>query len=157
VQLEQPSSVLDITFTATTQVNGDLLLGSSRDEVGFNGSPAEHVVQAILEHSSRFLPRLDVEQAREAATVRVGLRPHAPQGLPLVGSVPGVDGLLMNAGHSGSGLVLAPISAALTAAMLDFGHASDVQIDDALRAAAAWLAPPAPKWGGAEKGPEPSE
>jgi glycine/D-amino acid oxidase-like deaminating enzyme len=141
-----PSSALDITFTATSQANGDLLLGSSRDGVGFDDATSGHTVRAILEHSQRFLPSLDVEQAREAAIVRVGLRPHAARGLPLVGSVPGVHGLFMNAGHSGSGLILAPVSAALTAAMLDINAVSDLFEEDTMRAAAALLQPPAPWW-----------
>ena len=145
VRVERPSTTTDITFTAATQVNGDLLLGSSRDEVGFDASASARIVQAILEHSRRFLPSLDVEQAREAANVRVGLRPHAAGGLPLVGRVPGVQGLFLNCGHSGSGLVLAPVSAALTADMLNIGGALDMLTDAEMRAAAAVLSPPAPE------------
>lgn len=145
VRVEQPSTTTDITFTAATQVNGDLLLGSSRDEVGFGGSASPRIVQAILEHSRRFLPSLDVEQAQEAANVRVGLRPHAAGGLPFVGRVPGVHGLFLNAGHSGSGLVLAPVSAALMADMLNIGGASNMLTDDEMRAVAAVLSPPAPE------------
>ena len=38
---------------------------------------------------------------------------HPQAGTPWVGPVPGVDGLLLAAGHEGSGLTLAPASAAL--------------------------------------------
>jgi glycine/D-amino acid oxidase-like deaminating enzyme len=145
VSVERPSTTTDITFTAATQVNGDLLLGSSRDEVGFDDSSSARIVQAILEHSRHFLPSLDVEQAREAADVRVGLRPHAAGGLPFVGRVPGVDGLFLNAGHSGSGLVLAPVSAALMADMVNIGGASDMLTNNELRATAVVLSPPAPE------------
>lgn len=144
VHLEEYAPPLDITFTATMQSGGDLLLGSSRDAAGYDSAPSAAVVHAIVERSRQFLPGLDVEMAYTAALPRVGLRPHAVGGLPLVGPVPGVDGLFLNAGHSGSGLLLSPISAVLTTALLGVDSAADVVGNEKLRAAAALLAPPKP-------------
>lgn len=130
----------------TTAANGDLLLGSSRDAVGYDSGASGHIVRAILKRGRQFLPGLDVEQAEAAAVIRLGLRPHGAGGLPLVGPVPGVDGLWLNAGHSGSGLTLAPISAQLMAAQLGRDTAAGVLSSEKVRAAAALLAPPAPEW-----------
>jgi glycine/D-amino acid oxidase-like deaminating enzyme len=41
-----------------------------------------------------------------------GLRPTAPDGLPVVGRVPGVDGLLVHGGHASLGMQAAPATAA---------------------------------------------
>ncbi|GFR51438.1 hypothetical protein Agub_g13730 [Astrephomene gubernaculifera] len=46
-------------------------------------------------------------------SVRVGLRPYAVGGLPLVGPVEGAPGLFVAAGHEGSGLCLGPGTAEL--------------------------------------------
>ena len=105
------------------------------------------IVQAILARSSEFLPGLDVKAALAAATPRVGLRPHGKGDLPFVGPVPGVDNLLLNAGHSGSGLMLAPVSAQVIAHLLG----NDIVLEHKMRDAecdaalnAAMLRPPRP-------------
>lgn len=144
VHLEECAPPPDITFTATMKSGGDLLLGSSRDAAGYVSAPSAAVVRSIVERSRQFLPGLDIEMACAAAIPRVGLRPHAAGGLPFVGPVPGVDGLFLNCGHSGSGLLLSPISAALTTALLGVHSAADVVGNEKLRAAAALLAPPKP-------------
>jgi glycine oxidase len=46
-----------------------------------------------------------------------GLRPGSPEGIPYIGRVPGIDNLLINAGHFRNGVVLSPASAKLVADM----------------------------------------
>jgi glycine/D-amino acid oxidase-like deaminating enzyme len=41
-----------------------------------------------------------------------GLRPIAPDGLPVVGRVPGVEGLIVHGGHGSLGMQAAPATAA---------------------------------------------
>ena len=48
---------VDVTFTATRIASGALLLGSSREEVGFDAAPSEAVAGAILAHGAAFLPQ----------------------------------------------------------------------------------------------------
>lgn len=64
-------------------------------------------MQAILERAAFFLPDLTGLDFSEV-DVRVGLRPFAPRGLPFIGWVPGCPGLLVAAGHEGSGLTYGP-------------------------------------------------
>eukprot|EP00798_Chlamydomonas_sp_ICE-L_P012539 gene12539-15754_t len=103
----------DITFTATTSATGSLLIGSSREFCGFGQEPSEAVVHSILQRATHFLPHLAQCEPPQGAAVRVGLRPHAAGGLPLVGPIPGVPGLFVAAGHDGSGLTLGPGTAQL--------------------------------------------
>jgi D-amino-acid dehydrogenase len=57
---------------------------------------------------------------REPQLEWAGLRPLAPDGLPLIGAVPGQDGLFVATGHGMLGVTLAPATAALlTACVLD--------------------------------------
>lgn len=50
--------------------------------------------------------------------VRCGPRPYATAGSPIVDTVPGAEGVVVAAGHEGSGLTLAPATAALVAGLL---------------------------------------
>uniref|UniRef100_A0A7S3VMZ3 FAD-dependent oxidoreductase domain-containing protein 1 n=1 Tax=Dunaliella tertiolecta TaxID=3047 RepID=A0A7S3VMZ3_DUNTE len=108
----------DITFTATSSASGSLLLGSSREfvDVASNVSAqASHaVVEAILERAQVFLPGL-VGGSVLPDLIRVGLRPFAVGGYPMIGPVPGHQGLYVAAGHEGSGLALSPATAHLLA------------------------------------------
>jgi glycine/D-amino acid oxidase-like deaminating enzyme len=54
------------------------------------------VVEAILRRAAHFLPGLAGLAARDSAT-RVGLRPYAIGGMPMVGPPPGLPGGLL--GH----------------------------------------------------------
>ena len=49
--------VADITFTATRSASGALLLGSSREEAGFDAAPSDAVAEAILARCAAFLPQ----------------------------------------------------------------------------------------------------
>ena len=61
--------------------------GSSREEHVWDTAPDAHIAGAILSRCKLYLPLL----ARVDA-VRVGLRPCAAQGLPLIGPIPGFQG-----------------------------------------------------------------
>jgi glycine/D-amino acid oxidase-like deaminating enzyme len=118
----------EVTFTITGGAGANtLLLGSSReDAAGFDGRADAGVVAAILRRAAEFLPSLDPLAQRAAVAartsddaagslsgVRVGVRPWAAGGLPAVGPVPGLPGVVVAAGHEGSGLTMAPATAEL--------------------------------------------
>lgn len=68
-----------------------------------------------LARAVRFVPAL-----ADAPLVRTwaGLRPWTPDRLPLVGPVPGREGLLLASGHEGLGLTLAPLTGEIVAGTL---------------------------------------
>jgi hypothetical protein len=82
---------LDITFTATTSASGTLLLGSSREEGEWGTGRQAAVEEAILARAALFLPALQGLGPKASAT-RVGLRPYALGGLPLLGPAEGLPG-----------------------------------------------------------------
>jgi sarcosine oxidase subunit beta len=62
---------------------------------------------AVATHARRLLPQLaGVNIIRAFA----GLRPHTPNGLPILGPVEALPGLLIAAGHEGDGIALAPVT-----------------------------------------------
>ncbi|KAM0026218.1 putative FAD dependent oxidoreductase, FAD/NAD(P)-binding domain superfamily [Helianthus debilis subsp. tardiflorus] len=99
-----------ISMTATMDTSGNLVLGSSRQFVGFSTEISKHIINQIWERAGEFFPSLrelsltDLEKTRE---VRVGLRPFMPGGKPMIGLVPGLSNAFLAAGHEGEGLTLA--------------------------------------------------
>lgn len=84
---------------------GNILIGSSREFVGFDRRTNALVVEAIVKRALHFFPALkNVSMIRSFA----GLRPYTPDGLPYVGKVDPVRGYFMAAGHEGDGIALAP-------------------------------------------------
>eukprot|EP00892_Ulva_mutabilis_P007197 jgi/Ulvmu1/484/UM001_0492.1 len=116
-----PDGVEDVSFTASTSTTGALLLGSSWHECASMEDVDEAAVAAaIVEEACGFLPGLapHLRSAAGAARTRSGPRPASMRGQPYIGRVPGCDGLVMAAGHEGSGLTMALSTAELVAALL---------------------------------------
>ncbi|MFD7940368.1 NAD(P)/FAD-dependent oxidoreductase [Streptomyces sp. NPDC059755] len=83
---------------------GPVLIGSSRERVGFDRSFSLPVVRALAEGATRLFPFL--EQVRAMRTY-LGFRPYLPDHLPAVGPDPRVPGLFHACGHEGAGIGLA--------------------------------------------------
>ncbi|GAX84703.1 hypothetical protein CEUSTIGMA_g12125.t1 [Chlamydomonas eustigma] len=120
------NEAVDITFTATTSTSGSLLIGSSREFSGWSSDTSFDIVAAIMDRAAMFLPNLSGLKTPEGPAVRVGLRPFAVGGAPIIGSVPGIPGLFIAAGHEGSGLCLGPATVQiLTACVFNDGTNAD--------------------------------
>jgi glycine/D-amino acid oxidase-like deaminating enzyme len=101
---------------------GTLLIGSSRERVGFDDSYRLVVLRRIAAQAVALLPFL--------ARVRVlrayrGFRPYTPDHLPVIGPDPQVAGLWHACGHEGAGIGLAPVTGEIIAAQLA-GEAPEV-------------------------------
>lgn len=98
--------------------NGNLLLGSTREFVGFDTRTTYIGIKNIAMQTTRVIPRLkDIHIIRAFA----GLRPFTPDGLPILGKVEGIEGFVMAAGHEGDGVALSPATGVLIAELLDRG------------------------------------
>ncbi|CAN6485493.1 unnamed protein product [Victoria cruziana] len=101
---------LSISMTATTDAEGNLVLGSSRQFIGFDNGVDESIVDRILDRAQQFfpalrdLPRQDMLISRK---IRIGHRPYMHDGKPIIGPVPGLPKLILAAGHEGAGLTMA--------------------------------------------------
>ena len=94
------------------RVDGRILAGSTSEMVGFDrsttGTAAEHLRNMTLEiaPSVAGLPIADHWS---------GLRPFAADGLPILGEIKGIDGLMIATAHYRNGILLAPLTAELAA------------------------------------------
>ncbi|WP_300460217.1 FAD-binding oxidoreductase [Desulfobacula sp.] len=95
--------------------NGNLLLGSTREFVGFNRENTLSGIKKIIRQTAAILPVLENFQVIRSFA---GLRPYTPDGLPILGPVRSLDGFFMAAGHEGDGIALSPITGDLMARML---------------------------------------
>ncbi|KAI8523348.1 hypothetical protein RHMOL_Rhmol13G0066000 [Rhododendron molle] len=101
---------LSVSMTATMDSRGNLVLGSSRQFVGFSTEMNESVIDHIWERAGEFFPtlrELSLRDFRQSRKVRIGLRPYMADGKPVIGAVPGLSNLFLAAGHEGEGLSLA--------------------------------------------------
>ncbi|KAL5798281.1 hypothetical protein ACOSQ2_003101 [Xanthoceras sorbifolium] len=118
VDLEQ---ILSISMTATMDMMGNLVLGSSRQFAGFNTEVDESIINRIWMRAADFFPRLkDLSLAdfTRSRKVRVGLRPYMPDGKPVIGPVPGLSNVFLATGHEGGGLSMALGTAEMVADMV---------------------------------------
>jgi sarcosine oxidase subunit beta len=106
-------------FGLRTAKNGNLLIGSSREFVGYDNNTTFEGISFIGREAARLLPIL-----RHVSLIRTfaGLRPSTPDGLPILGGVPEVQGFIMAAGHEGDGIALAPITGKLIADLIAKGE-----------------------------------
>lgn len=95
--------------------NGNFILGSTREFVGFNKCVTIEGMHHIANRVCAILPWI-----RQLCFIRAfaGLRPHTPDGLPIIGRAPGLDGFVIAAGHEGDGIALAPITGELIADLI---------------------------------------
>ncbi len=94
---------------------GPVLIGASRERVGFDRSFSLPAVRALAAGATRLFPFL--EHVRAMRTY-LGFRPYLPDHLPAVGPDPRVPGLFHACGHEGAGIGLAPGTGLLIAQCL---------------------------------------
>jgi D-amino-acid dehydrogenase len=92
-----------------------VVAGATRESAsGFDVRMTAGGVHEALGEALRVAPGLATATLKE---VRVGLRPASPDGLPLLGRLPGYENVLVATGHGASGLQLGPYSGALMAGL----------------------------------------
>ena len=97
---------------------GTVLIGASRERVGFERTMPLPVVRRLAAQAVRLFPVLeDVTLLRSYA----GFRPYCPDHLPVIGPDPRAPGLLHACGHEGAGVGLAAATGHLLARVLTGG------------------------------------
>lgn len=94
---------------------GPILIGASRERVGFDRSFSLPVVRSLAAGATRLFPFLERVRAMRSY---LGFRPYMPDHLPAVGPDPRVPGLFHACGHEGAGIGLAPGTGQLIAQVL---------------------------------------
>jgi len=104
--------------------SGTVLIGSSRERVGFDSRVSLPVLSRLAQEAIALFPML--------AGVRVlrsyhGFRPYCPDHLPVIGADPGVSGLWHATGHEGAGIGLSVGTAKLLVQQL-LGAVTDLDL-----------------------------
>ncbi|MDC5697055.1 FAD-binding oxidoreductase [Intrasporangium calvum] len=84
---------------------GTILIGASRERVGFDTTLDVDVVSTLASQATALFPFL--ERVNLLRVYR-GFRPYCPDHLPVIGPDPRVPGLFHACGHEGAGIGLAP-------------------------------------------------
>jgi glycine oxidase len=89
--------------------DGRVIAGATVEKAGFDKHLTAGGLQKLLHGATELAPQLAGARVEE---IWAGLRPDSPDHLPIIGATD-IDGLLIATGHFRSGIVLAPITAAL--------------------------------------------
>ncbi|MEY2342081.1 glycine oxidase ThiO [Acidithiobacillus sp. IBUN Pt1247-S3] len=105
-----PQIVLEGTHYLVQRRDGQLLIGSTSEEAGFDKSCTSTAANELLAFAHRVFP-----PSRSYAVTRQwsGLRPGSPDNIPFITSVPDHPGMYIASGHFRYGLTTAPITAEL--------------------------------------------
>lgn len=90
------------------RADGRILIGSTEEHVGFDKRNTAEAVSDLIDFARGIVPALGAARFERCWS---GLRPHATNGLPHIGRLPGTANLSVAAGHFRAGLQLSPITA----------------------------------------------
>lgn len=110
----------------THKADGVTVAGTTYEpDSGFDNRPTLEGLESIMEAALRMAPSLEDARVIEHLS---GLRPGSGDSLPLIGPIPGWQGLYMVAGHDRNGMGLSLISTRVLADLITEGH-TPVDID----------------------------
>jgi glycine/D-amino acid oxidase-like deaminating enzyme len=111
-----------VAFNVQPRRTGQVLIGSSRELVGWNAATNRHILSRMLSRATGFMPAL-----ADLSIVRTwtGFRPATPDSLPLIGAWAPTPGLFIAAGPEGLGITTATASGEIIAALAS-GRAPEI-------------------------------
>jgi glycine oxidase len=131
LRLRVRSSVIDHVVRGSVKGNhvyvvpradGEVVIGASNEEAGFDLRPRAGVVYELLRDAATLVPELTEAEFVEVST---SVRPGTPDNAPLLGAS-AVDGLILATGHYRNGILLTPVTADEIADLLVSGTPSDL-------------------------------
>ncbi|MFF2353593.1 NAD(P)/FAD-dependent oxidoreductase [Kitasatospora sp. NPDC058115] len=109
------SAALQTSAVVEGTPGGPVLIGASRERVGFDRTLSVEVVHRLAAQAAALFPVLAGVSVMRAYR---GFRPYLPDHLPAIGADPRVPGLYHACGHEGAGIGLAPATGLLIAQQL---------------------------------------
>lgn len=101
--------------------DGSIIVGATQEEAGFDTGVTAQGVRTLLDRAVTILPSL---ANAEVVQTWAGLRPATPDGLPILGALPGWDGISVAGGHFRNGILLSAITGQLMAELITTGETS---------------------------------
>jgi glycine oxidase len=105
--------------------DGPLAGGGSVDDVGFQQGVDEATTAGIRAEMNRLIP---VAAGQPTACAWSGFRPYCADLRPVIGRVPGQEGVFVAAGHFKKGVMMAPVTGKILADLITTG-ATDLNIE----------------------------
>jgi glycine oxidase len=105
------------------KANGLLFAGATVEKVGFRRQTTAAGIRTLVGMAGTLAPRLS---AVAPVDRWAGLRPGSADGLPLLGPLPGWDGLSVATGHYRNGILLSAVTGSLMARSILDGSADEV-------------------------------
>jgi glycine oxidase len=94
------------------RMDGRILAGSTSEHAGFEKSVTQSAVISLRNMAAVIFPEIE---KLEIADSWSGLRPFAADGLPILGSIESINNLFIATAHYRNGILLAPMTAKITA------------------------------------------
>jgi glycine/D-amino acid oxidase-like deaminating enzyme len=109
-----PTGDLMVASVIEQTLDGDeILIGSSRERVGFDATVPPEVTAAMIDRAARWVPAV---ASLPVTRAWCGFRAWLPDGLPAIGRL--ASGVWTTTGHEGAGVGLGPISGRLLAQLI---------------------------------------
>lgn len=89
------------------KANNTIYVGTTIEDVGFEKETTTHARDSIMEAVARLAPQT-IEMPIKRITAC--LRPYSLDDMPIIGAVPGIDGLFISTGHGFKGITLCLIT-----------------------------------------------
>jgi len=102
--------------------DGELVVGASSEEVGFDLAPRAGAVYELLRDAQSLIPLLGEVRFGEVST---SVRPGSPDNAPIIGRS-SIPGLVLATGHYRNGILLTPVTADGIADLISTGSVPDV-------------------------------
>ncbi len=112
---DEPAAIVYTGSGYVLRRGTEMIAGSTMEHAGFDAAVTSDGRQQIITTAARLYPAV-----RDAPIRRswAGLRPGTPDGRPLIGPDPDVDGLWYATGHGRNGILLAAITGEIIANLL---------------------------------------
>ncbi len=103
------------------KASGSLYVGTTIEDVGFDSEPTIEARDSIMEAVARISPQvIDIPIKRISAC----LRPYSTDEMPIIGAIPGIDGLFIATGHAFKGMTLCLVTGKSLAEIMAIGSSS---------------------------------
>ena len=106
--------------------DGRILAGSTTEFAGFTKAVTDDAIGDLSNMAFEIAPSMDSLPVVDSWS---GLRPFASDGLPIIGGLDGLDHLVIATAHYRNGILLAPLTAKITAELLT-GAISDRSLEE---------------------------
>ncbi len=109
------------SYNTTTRHDGQVYHGATHRDAGFSEGPTAGGRDELLHNLVTMVPSMT---AAEVVLQTACLRPLSADGLPVIGAVPGWEGVYLATGHWKKGILLGPVTGRIIAELIATGRSA---------------------------------